>query len=195
MTPPEPIRCAAFLIASFVAAGVAQTAWLRSSAGSRFQRPLDGGRCWRGRRWFGDSKTWKGFIVMVPAVGLAFLVLGLMREYLPVRWQAGLWSLSPTRYLLLGMWAGFWFMAGELPNSFIKRQLDVPSGGMPRLRPAQWLCFVLDQIDSILAALIALAVVVPTPPLTAAILLVIGAAVHWLFNLSLFLLGIKSRPA
>ena len=42
-------------------------------------------------------------------------------------------STSPG-YAALGAWAGLGFMLGELPNSFVKRQLDVAPGMAPRGR-------------------------------------------------------------
>ncbi|NJN45291.1 MAG: hypothetical protein HC808_00970 [Candidatus Competibacteraceae bacterium] len=51
---------------------------------------------------------------------------------LPLWPDAGLWHLSPGQLFLLGCWGGFWFMAGELPNSFCKRRL----GSRARATPA-----------------------------------------------------------
>ncbi|HUJ25422.1 MAG TPA: hypothetical protein VLW85_05355 [Myxococcales bacterium] len=42
-------------------------------------------------------------------------------------WQ-GLWVIAPV----LGGYLGFGFVGGELPNSFLKRQLDVAPGGRRR---------------------------------------------------------------
>ena len=38
-------------------------------------RPLDGGRCWRGRRLLGDNKTWRGALCMTAGVVLATVAL------------------------------------------------------------------------------------------------------------------------
>ena len=80
MTDLAPIACALFLIAAFVLAGVAQTAWLGSRTSRRFAVPLDGARTFRGRRIFGDNKTARGFLVMVPAAGAAFCLLARLVE-------------------------------------------------------------------------------------------------------------------
>ena len=108
---------------------------------------------------------------------------------------AGLWPLGPGGYALLGLWTGFWFMAAELPNSFFKRQLDVPPGKAPKHRLAKPICFVLDRFDSILGLLVATTVVVSTPWELWAILLLFGSIVHWLFSVLLFAFGVKERPA
>lgn len=195
MPQPEPILCAVFLIAAFVASGIVQTVWLRSRVSLRFNIPLDGGKTIGGKRVFGDSKTWRGFVVMVPAVGASFFLLGTLRPFLATDWQHGLWPLSPAAYALLGCWVGLGFMAGELPNSCLKRQLGIAPGETPTPTWARLVCFVLDQVDSIVVGLLALSLVVPTPIGTWVILVVLGAGIHWLFNVVLFLLGVKTRPA
>jgi CDP-2,3-bis-(O-geranylgeranyl)-sn-glycerol synthase len=187
----DPVDAAVFLIAAFALAGACQTIWLSAPISRRFSRPIDGGRALRGRRLFGDNKTIRGFVVMVPATAAAFAILAST-------WPAngnGLWSLTPAEYAVLGGWAGIGFMAGELPNSFLKRQLDVEPGTPARgpwLRP----CFaVLDRCDSVGGAMLALAIAVPVPFLTWLVVAAGGPALHLLFSAAIFYLGGKARLA
>jgi CDP-diglyceride synthetase len=191
----DPLLCAVFLLLAFTLAGFVQSLWLRSRLSARLQVPLDGGRTLVGKRLLGDNKTWRGFAGMVPAVGAAFLLLALLaREVLPT-WSTGLWSLSVPAYGLLGCWTGAGFMAGELPNSFLKRQFGIAPGAAPSRPWARVVCFVGDRLDSILGGFLALALVVPAPALVLLYLLLIGPAVHWAFSLLLFHFGVKARPA
>lgn len=192
---PDPGICAAFLLVAFTLAGVAQTIWLRSSWSRRWAKPIDGGRCWRGRRLFGDHKTWKGFLVMTPATALAFLGLALAIGAANPESPGFVWPLSNLEYLALGAWAGLGFMLGELPNSFLKRQLGIQPGESSKSVAGRWFGAFVDQIDSVLGALCALACAVPVPWQTWVILLVTGPVVHWLFNVALWLLGVKRRAA
>jgi hypothetical protein len=127
----------------------------------------------------------------VPAAGLAFALLAtLAADALP----RALWPLSPVEYLLLGTWAGFGFMAGELPNSFLKRQLDIEPGGAA----AGWrgvLHFLLDRFDSGFGMLAALALVVHVPWLTWMYVLLLGPFIHWSFSFVILRLGLKGRAA
>jgi CDP-archaeol synthase len=181
-----------FIILSFILAGIAQTVWLRSRQSRRFAQPLDRGRTWRGRRIFGDNKTWKGLVVMIPAVGLAFLTMrclfGLRESWLEQLWPHGLFI-----YLWLGCAAGLGYALGELPNSFIKRQLDIPPGQIARTGTGKWLNFFIDQTDSVIGALVALIPFVHIPWQAAFAILLTGPVVHWIFNVVLKLLGLKSR--
>src|SRR5205085_2257383 len=101
------------------------TAWFAAPVSRRFSYPIDGGRTYRGTRIFGEHKTLRGFVVMVPAAAVSFAVLAAAIGDLP---HAGLWPLTFAGYAWLGGWAGLGFMAGELPNSFVKRQLGIRPG-------------------------------------------------------------------
>lgn len=192
----NPWACTWFLIGTFTLAGLAHTLWLKTAASARWAVPLDGGATFRGRRLFGGNKTFRGFLVMVPAAGVAFgLVARVVQAIRGDLTLVGLWGLSPPAYSLLGLWAGLGFMAGELPNSFLKRQLGVAPGAAPShplLRP---LCFLLDRIDSILGMLAALSLFVATPWRVWAGMLLVGPGIHWLFSVVLFRLRVKARPA
>jgi hypothetical protein len=188
----NPYAAAAFLIAAFVIAGAAQTAWFGSSRSRAFAAPLDGGLTFRGRRVLGDHKTLRGFVVMVPAAACAFALLSVAAGDARGRL---LWALSPAEYAALGGWAALGFMAGELPNSFVKRQLDIAPGGTASSRPTAMLQFAADRVDSGIGMLAAMSVAVPTPALTWAIVLLAGAPLHWGFSVVMYLLGTKERPA
>ena len=69
---PDPFAAALFVTVAFVLAGLVHSAWLRTSFSRRLLMPLDAGLRFRGRRVFGDNKTVRGFIVMVPGAALAF---------------------------------------------------------------------------------------------------------------------------
>ena len=92
-------------------------------------QPIDGG--WilaDGRRWLGDSKTWRGVIAASLASSLAAVLLGLPA------WIGG----------VIGIAA----MIGDLLSSFVKRRLGIPASGM---------ALGLDQIPEALLPLLAIA--------------------------------------
>jgi hypothetical protein len=105
------------------------------------------------------------------------------------------WDLSTSWFATLGAVAGFGFMAGELPNSFIKRQLDIVPGTAPFKRIWSSIQFVADRLDSGIGLLLAMTTLVPMPWQTWAVVLSIGPAIHWMFSVVMFHLGLKARPA
>ena len=192
---PDPLHCGLFLIVAFVLAGLLQSLWLRSRVSQVLAIPLDGGRTFRGRPILGENKTLRGFVVMIPAAALAFaavaIVVSLSRGVPP----ATLWQLTPAGYAALGAWAGFGFMAGELPNSFVKRRFGILPGQAPASGLTAAICFTIDRTDSIVGMLAAVTVAVPTPWMTWVLVLVLGPLIHWLFSWWLFRMGVKRRPA
>jgi hypothetical protein len=192
---PDPFFEALFIVVAFVVAGFAHSAWLRSQWSSKLMIPLDGGMTIRGRRVFGDNKMVRGFIVMIPAAAASFAGLFSVLSMALPSVADSLWSLSLLGYSLLGASAGFGFMAGELPNSFVKRQLDIAPGQPPRGRAGAALSFVVDRLDSIVGMLLAISFVAPTPWKTWLLVLVIGPGIHFAFSVLLYRIGVKERAA
>src|SRR5262245_26536243 len=195
MSPPDPLVCAAFVILAFVPAGLLHSLWLSSRWPARCEVPIDVGRPCRRRRVFGDNKTWAGFLVLPPAVGLSFGLLRLLSNGMPEGWREGLWPLSAGGFGLLGCWTGIGFMAGELPNSFLKRQFDVAPGAAPNRPLTRVVCFMIDRLDSLAGAFLAQALVVEVSFLYAVWLLLVGPGLHWMFSGLMYLLGAKGRPS
>lgn len=190
----DPLSCALFLLISFILAGIVQITWFKSKLSQPFKIPIDLGFTCRGRRILGDNKTLRGFMLMLPASSGAFFLLGLLTATMP-HVSRQLWPLTPPAFALLGFYAGLGFMAGELPNSFLKRQLDIPPGGAPRQLCAKVLFFLIDRFDSIFGMLLAVSVSVPTPWQTWLYLALLGPGVHWVFSVILYWWGVKGRPA
>jgi CDP-2,3-bis-(O-geranylgeranyl)-sn-glycerol synthase len=84
---------------------------VRELLGSRFERPLDGGKVLAdGHRLLGPSKTWRGLVAAVLVTTLSALALG---------WS---WQIGAT--------IGFFAMLGDTASSFIKRRLGMASSTM-----------------------------------------------------------------
>ena len=191
----NPVACGAFLVAAFTLSGLAHTAWLAAPFSRRLAVPLDGGCVLGGRRLLGDHKTVRGFLVMVPATGISFAALAALAASGPGIPALGLWPLPLAAYGLLGTWTALGFMAGELPNSFIKRRLDIPPGAAAQGRRLRRVFFVADRLDSTAGMLLALALVVPVSPPLCLFVLLAGPSVHAAFSAVLFLLRVKARAA
>jgi CDP-2,3-bis-(O-geranylgeranyl)-sn-glycerol synthase len=176
-----------FICVAVTVAGVVQVIWLRSAASRRFLAPVDLGMTVRGRRLFGDNKTWRGFLGMVPACALTFAVGSWVFP--------GLWDLSTWGYLGLGASCGLGFMAGELPNSFVKRQLDVPPGEAPKHPLWRRVGWLVDRFDSLVGGLLAITLVVPMTVSTWLGCLLVGPGVHAALSFALHKAGVKKRAA
>jgi CDP-archaeol synthase len=191
----DPLACALFLTVAFIAAGLAHSAWLRMPASRHLLVPLDGGARFRGKRVFGENKTVRGFVVMVPAAAAAFATLHAIVARVSPSTAGELWHLDASGYAIFGAVAGLGFMLGELPNSFFKRQFDVAPGMAPPGRVGTAVTFVVDRIDSIVGMLVAISFVVPAPGMLWLYVLVIGPGIHLAFSVLLYRIGVKARPA
>jgi hypothetical protein len=151
--------------------------------------PLDGGISVRGRRLFGANKTLRGAIVMWCGVTAATLALSL--------W-GGWWSELPADArsagpFVLGALLGLGTVVGELPNSFLKRQLGIAPG--ERGGSAAGLALSLwDQADFVpVIALVLLPLwAMPLPTLAAAFAIV--TVVHLGLNVAGYALGAREAP-
>ena len=190
----DPLHCALFLILAFMLAGILHSLWLHNRLSQVLAIPLDGGRMFRGRPILGENKTLRGF-VMIPAAALAFAAVAAIISLPQGVPPPTLWQLTPAGYAALGTWAGFGFMAAELPNSFVKRQLGILPGQAPASRLTRAICFTIDHLDSIIGMLAAVTVAVHTPWMTWLWVLILGPSIHLLFSWWLFRLGVKRRAA
>jgi len=190
----DPIAIAAFIVMAFIVSGTFHVLWLRHPASLPLKLPLDGGRTFRGQRILGDNKTVRGLVVIIPMTGLSFFGIALLRPYFPGWLSDGIWPLPPLTYATAGVLAGFGFMAGELPNSFIKRQCGIPPGGKPQGGFWRLLTSIMDRIDSVLGVLLMLSLLVPVPWQSWVYLLLLGPGIHSLFSVWLFKLKVKARP-
>ncbi len=96
--------------------------------------PVDFGRKFRGKRIFGDGKTWRGFFGGVVAGTVAGI---LMDAVIPGTFGKGVASLV----IIISITTGALF--GDLSESFFKRRIGKKSGD-------KWL--IADQIDFLLGA-------------------------------------------
>jgi CDP-2,3-bis-(O-geranylgeranyl)-sn-glycerol synthase len=186
----ESLTRAAFLVACMLPAGLAHIAWLRSDASGRFRVPLDGGRTWRGKRLFGANKTWAGAMMLPPAAAASFAAGYALA---PPALAALLWPLTGVAPAALGFALGAAFVLSELPNSFLKRRLDVAPGEAPSGGALRYVLPVLDRLDSLAGVLAVLALTVGLTAPLALGTVVFGVLVHTSLSALMHLLGLKRR--
>ncbi len=109
-------------------------------------KPLDFGAKFKGKRVFGDNKTWLG---LISGIIFATIVIYLQRygfnhsEW--IRAISGKVDYDLPKMLLLGPLMGFGALAGDAIESFFKRQVGIKPG-------RTWIPF--DQIDYIVGGIL-----------------------------------------
>jgi hypothetical protein len=148
--------------------------------------PVDGGRTLRGRRLFGDNKTWRGALFMTAGPAIAAVALHRLpwyRQRLPEQ-------IRDANPVLVGALLGVGVFGGELPNSFAKRQLDIPPGG--QRRDAAGIAISLaDQADFAVTSLLLLRPVWRWSARDAAEVLAVVTAVHLPLNVVGYAIGAR----
>ena len=150
--------------------------WLPS-----LKKPIDGGLTWRGKRLLGDSKTFRGFLIVTVCSGLSML---LISPFITI----------PLKHnpFLCGSLLGFGYSLLELPNSFLKRRMGIREGTFARgFSKPLW--SILDQTDSVIGALLFLpAVYAPSWGLIV-VLFLGGTLLHIVIDGCLYRFGYKKR--
>jgi CDP-diglyceride synthetase len=153
------------------------------------KRPLDGGRCNGGRRIFGDNKTWRGALCMIVGIVVATLLL----------WQWDWWrgqlpdEVRAAAPLLVGLLIGLGTVIGELPNSFLKRRLDI-APGTRRHSPGGVALALLDQGDLVLGIWVLLMPVWVMPVWLMLVAFAAISAIHAVINVFGYAVGARTAP-
>ena len=96
--------------------------------------------------WFGFNKKWRGLISLPLAMVISVCLLDLV-ELVALPDQTILFSdFNPLEF---GLLVGFVFNLSELPNSFVKRRLNIPPGNEDNK-----LFYFIDHMDSTYGVLI-----------------------------------------
>ncbi|MCW3104799.1 MAG: hypothetical protein JWO09_3239 [Bacteroidetes bacterium] len=126
---------------------------------------------------FGSGKTYRGFILLPLMCACCSLITSLFTHSAP------LLSFS-TGFLL-----GFFYMLGELPNSWLKRRMGIPPGGSNA--NYKWLQLAADKLDSLIVLAIAYYFLVEISFMLLVKLILLSFIIHIIFSWILFRLRIK----
>ena len=148
-----------FTMAPLILSGAANMLFTKTRLYKRFKFPIDGGRVMSDqKRIFGNNKTWIGFFSMIFFCTLFQLAFGIFCNATDLNSHCDLYSIyenTVSLNLVFGSLTGFIYMISELPNSFIKRRLDIKDGKTEKGLKGI-LFFIIDQIDSLIGVMLLL---------------------------------------
>jgi len=186
------LRRAAWLILPVVVGGLCHVAVLKTDFLGPLAVPLDGGACWRGRPLFGANKTWRGVVVMSGSTALATAAQAALARRM--HWKS---AVEMQQYARLDAWAGgaicgLTYCIAELPNSFVKRRLQIlPGARAIRLGRIQYL---VDQADSVVGCLIPLRLLYRSTVGELVTAFALGLTIHIGIDQLIYAIGVKARP-
>jgi CDP-diglyceride synthetase len=180
-----------------ILAGVGNMVYMRLPWHAFLMRPMDGGLVLPdGRCVFGENKTWKGFFGMIVLCALAMGAVKLLHLAWPPLDRFSLIPYYAYRpgWVVLGYGAlwGLGYVLFELPNSFMKRRLNIAPGsntaGGPKL-----LFTCIDQADSALGCTLFMYLFYQPPWWVGACIFLAGSLVHYLVNVLLYFAGLRNQ--
>ncbi len=174
--------------------GVFNMIFVKTNFYKRYAFPLDFDKNFiDNKRIFGKNKTYIGFISMIIFTSIFQIVWGYISSYYQLTNIVYL-HIDNTliNNLYVGAMFGFLYMIGELPNSFIKRRIDIMPG-----KTASGICgiifFFADQIDSISVIALYLGVLASLNTYSIIICILVGGFTHISINIILYLLKIRKN--
>jgi len=123
-------------------------------------RPIDRGWSYRGKRIFGENKTYRGVTVVSLGTAIGFGLQALLLHRIASIRSIELFDYAFFKSVALGVGVGVAAMLSELPNSFIKRRFEIAPGSAAKGWKAV-IFYVYDQIDFLLGSWLVLTIVVP----------------------------------
>ena len=186
-----------FLIAILVCAGAINMAFVKAPIMSGLSRPMDGGAVHRdGKRLFGDNKTWKGFLGMIAITATCLAAAGWLAANFPHIQRLSLIPFEelvfPFNAWFFGALWGLAYVLAELPNSYLKRRIDIAPGKNARGLKG-FLFLLLDQADSVIVCVLVLPLFSSITWVDAIMLIVLGSFAHYLTNLGLYVVHLKKQ--
>ena len=182
--------------APVILAGIINMAWCSSGILKAAKKPIDAEKNFTdGKRIFGDNKTWKGMIGYIIfntffCVLWGFLCSAAGLEHLDFFYSSHHNTLPYN--ILVGLLLGAAYSLFELPNSFLKRRLDITPGKTVK---GFWKVFFvfLDQADSIFGCALVVWLFYDLGVGLYLLYVLVGAATHIILNMLLYFAGLRKN--
>lgn len=181
-----------------ILAGVMNMVWCKIGVCDCLKKPIDFGKKFKdGRRIFGDNKTFKGFVGMI-ILGVLFSCLWgiVMKNNQGIESYNYLYrnyDNSLSYNVLVGALMGLAYALFELPNSFIKRRINITPGknDINGLKKAFFIFF--DQADSVFGCVLVVCIFCPLPVWYYFLYVLVGAVTHIVLNMLLYFLHLRKN--
>lgn len=183
-------------LAPTIFAGIVNMLWIKLPVMGFAKKPIDCGKTLKdGHRIFGDNKTWKGVIGYVIFNTVFAVLWGFVcrSETMAALDFFYLEHDNTVPYnLIIGVLLGLGYSLFELPNSFLKRRLDITPGKTVK---GFWKVFFifLDQADSIFGVALVVWIFHDIGILLYLGFVFVGAATHLILNMLLYFAHLRKN--
>lgn len=179
-----------------IIAGILNMIWCKSSILKKIQTPIDGGNNFiDGKRIFGDNKTWKGMLGYIIFNIIVAVIWGAVCNITNLNSYNFFYVQYENTFgynLLIGLLLGIGYSFFELPNSFVKRRIDIKPGKTTNGLKKYFFIF-LDQADSIFGCCLVVCIFYKMTIGFYLIYVMVGAITHIVFNILLYLMKLRKN--
>ena len=142
-------------------------------------KPVDNNILFKGSPLLGSSKTWRGILVVPLLSSIGCLIISYIVP-IPIYF-------SP---IIVGFLLGLGYALAELPNSFIKRRFKINAGEKTTNKFNNFF-LILDQIDSVIGAILVMLLIYQASFSLCLSILIIGSFLHLGVDIYLYKYGYK----
>ena len=182
-------------LAPVIFTGILNMVFCSTSFCKVINKPLDGGKNFiDGKRIFGDNKTVKGLVGYLFFGMLTNVLWGVIGNIVPFIGENNFIYVHNDNSLLYNMLIGFLFGLAyalfELPNSFLKRRMNIIPG--KTATGFKKYCFILlDQCDSIIGCVLVVVCVYSMSILMFLGYVCLGIITHLVLNVMLYMVKLR----
>ena len=178
-----------------ILAGIVNSIFCKISILNSLKKPLDFNKKIKGKRIFGDNKTWKGLIGYIIFNIIFMILVGIIYKACNIE-KLNFFYINHDNTilynLLIGFLLGLFYALFELPNSFIKRRLDITPGKTID-GPKKYFFIFLDQADSVFGVALVVWMFYPIGIGIYLLYILVGALTHIIINMLLYFLHLRKN--
>ena len=182
-------------LGSAILAGICNSLWCKSKT-TFLDSPIDNYKDFiDGKRIFGENKTWKGLVGYVVFNLIFAIIFGVIFNLLNINNYNYFYQAHANTMLfnlLIGVLIGLAYSLFVLPNSFLKRRLNIKPGksahGWKKI-----FFIILDQADSVFGVCLVVHLFYPMPLGFYLLYVIVGSSTHIIINMLLYFVGLRKN--
>ncbi len=179
-----------------VFAGVINSIFCKSKILNKLKKPIDLNKNFiDNKRIFGDHKTIKGFLGYIFFNMIFSVLFGFLFSIFNIEKYNFFYIYHNNTFLYnleIGFLLGLFYALFELPNSFIKRRLDISPGKSTKGISKIFFTF-LDQADSVFGVALVVWMFYPLGIKLYLLYILLGAGTHLLLNMMLYFMHMRKN--
>lgn len=179
-----------------IIAGIINSIFCKSNLFLNLKVPIDRGKKLKdSKRLFGDNKTIKGFLGYIVFNIIVSIILGVIFNIAKINNYNFFYTYNDNTILFnlyIGFLLGLFYALFELPNSFIKRRIDIKPGKNPTGK-FKLFFIILDQADSVFGVALVVWMFYPLGIKLYLLYIALGVVTHLLINMMLYFLHLRKN--